>query len=366
MKDGSRLLRVLLKVSEKAANIARVCRQDKALFALLVQEKSAEEKNPRFFQDFKTLADVLIQETIRHDIGLEFPELAGAVKGEENNVFSNTLGETITVEICSTEKQTSELLKKVLDDDETIADLLAKEVHKDILLTNVAISSKNIPTDFEVDISDLGIWIDPIDSTADYISGGEVVDEATGLHLSGLRCVTVLIGAYSQSSGLPVIGVVNQPFYTETDSRWKGMCYWGFSNDSVSCCSIRNNEEPTNRIVLTSRFEEPSIKSKLIDAQFRIIEPAGAGYKIISVALGQAAAYVLSKSSTYKWDVCGPHAILRSQGGGLLDFKKYRDNQDCCDSGMKYSNVDSEAANKGGLIAFREKEILDSLTNILC
>lgn len=71
MKNGSRLLRVLLKVSEKAANIARVCRQDKALFALLVQEKSAEEKNPRFFQDFKTLADVLIQETIRHDIGLE-------------------------------------------------------------------------------------------------------------------------------------------------------------------------------------------------------------------------------------------------------------------------------------------------------
>lgn len=71
MKNGSRLLRVLLKVSEKAANIARVCRQDKALFALLVQEKSAQEKNPRFFQDFKTLADVLIQETIRHDIGLE-------------------------------------------------------------------------------------------------------------------------------------------------------------------------------------------------------------------------------------------------------------------------------------------------------
>lgn len=66
-----RLLAVLLKASEKAANIARVCRQNETLFQMLIQEKHDEEKNPRFFHDFKTLADVLIQETIRHDIGLE-------------------------------------------------------------------------------------------------------------------------------------------------------------------------------------------------------------------------------------------------------------------------------------------------------
>lgn len=71
MRSGSRLLKVLLQASEKAANIARTCRQKEALFQLLVQEKSLEEKNPRFFQDFKTLADVLIQETIRHDIEIE-------------------------------------------------------------------------------------------------------------------------------------------------------------------------------------------------------------------------------------------------------------------------------------------------------
>ena len=71
MKHGSRLLSILLKVSEKAANIARACRQNDVLFKLLVQEKFEEEKNPRFFRDFKTLADVLIQETIRHDIEVE-------------------------------------------------------------------------------------------------------------------------------------------------------------------------------------------------------------------------------------------------------------------------------------------------------
>ena len=71
MKNGSRLIRSLLKVSEKAANIARACRQNEALFSLLIQEKTSSEKNPKFIQDFKTLADVLIQETIRHDIGVE-------------------------------------------------------------------------------------------------------------------------------------------------------------------------------------------------------------------------------------------------------------------------------------------------------
>lgn len=55
-----------------------------------------------------------------------------------------------------------------------------------------------------------------LDSTADYISGNTLIDEVTGLHLSGLRCVTVLIGAYSRTTGLPVLGVVNQPFYSST------------------------------------------------------------------------------------------------------------------------------------------------------
>lgn len=63
------IMEALVNVSEKAANIARVCRRNEHLFSLLVQEKAPEESNPRFVKDFKTLADVLIQETIRHDIG---------------------------------------------------------------------------------------------------------------------------------------------------------------------------------------------------------------------------------------------------------------------------------------------------------
>ena len=58
----------LLRASEKAAHIARLCRAERQLFELLVEEKTGEEKNKRFKQDFKTLADVLIQEVVRKDI----------------------------------------------------------------------------------------------------------------------------------------------------------------------------------------------------------------------------------------------------------------------------------------------------------
>ncbi len=59
----------LIDVSEKASVIARKIRSEHALFDLLVEEKTGESKNKRFIQDFKTLADVLVQETVRHDVG---------------------------------------------------------------------------------------------------------------------------------------------------------------------------------------------------------------------------------------------------------------------------------------------------------
>jgi len=62
------LVAELLKAAEKAAHIARICRQEEVLFQLLVEEKKGDAKNTNFVHDFKTLADVLIQETIKHNV----------------------------------------------------------------------------------------------------------------------------------------------------------------------------------------------------------------------------------------------------------------------------------------------------------
>lgn len=62
-------LKAVISASEKAANIARLCRKNEHLFQLLIEEKKSDEANPRFVSDFKTLADVLIQEAVKHDLG---------------------------------------------------------------------------------------------------------------------------------------------------------------------------------------------------------------------------------------------------------------------------------------------------------
>uniref|UniRef100_A0A8C5P385 Uncharacterized protein n=1 Tax=Jaculus jaculus TaxID=51337 RepID=A0A8C5P385_JACJA len=83
-----------------AANIARACRQQEALFQLLSEEKKAGETKKKFTVDFKTLADVLVQEVIKQNMDSKFPGLGKKIFGEESNEFTNDLGETITIELC--------------------------------------------------------------------------------------------------------------------------------------------------------------------------------------------------------------------------------------------------------------------------
>jgi inositol polyphosphate 1-phosphatase len=59
-----------------------------------------------------------------------------------------------------------------------------------------------------------------VDSTADYINAIELVDDKTGLHISGLRCVCVLIGVYKKSTRVPIMGIINQPFHTNVNSQY--------------------------------------------------------------------------------------------------------------------------------------------------
>ena len=98
------------------------------MFQLLVEEKTGAEKNAKFEQDFKTLADVLIQETVRHEVGKAFPVLQASVMGEESNKFTNRLGNSLTVEVKETMEETKKLLLEVLDNNETAAELLAHQV----------------------------------------------------------------------------------------------------------------------------------------------------------------------------------------------------------------------------------------------
>lgn len=80
--EMSAILRELLCVSEKAANIARACRQQEALFQLLIEEKKDGDKNKKFAVDFKTLADVLVQEVIKQNMENKVRKVAAKVIGK--------------------------------------------------------------------------------------------------------------------------------------------------------------------------------------------------------------------------------------------------------------------------------------------
>lgn len=364
------LLKLLLRVAEKAANVARVCRQEAPLFQLLVQEKTGEDKNKKFVQDFKTLADVVIQEMIRHDVGAQFPEMVGFIHGEESNKFENGLGESVVVTVCATEAETAALLATVLDGDSTAASLLARAIHQDPASINANTDGLSIP----LQPVQLAIWIDPIDATSQYIEGREEELQQGVLSPSGLHCALVLIGVYLRNSGEPVMGVINQPFSHKDGSGWRGEYFWGVSCEGLNLCSVsrpKPGPSPVLSAVLSSS-EKASVKEALssLCGPHSLMYASGAGFKILCVIQGLADVYVLSEGSTFKWDSCAPHALLRAMGGGVVDLSAAL-RSDSAQAELAYHRPNKECAgadlwaNRGGLVAYRDSAQLSKILEAL-
>lgn len=125
-----------------------------------------------------------------------------------------------------------------------------------------------------------------------------------------------------------------------------------------------------------STSENKDIQQRFL-GEFNVQYAAGAGYKLICVAQDLADAYLLSKDTVFKWDSCGPHAILRSLGGGLLTFQglldlaKQGENfrpDDLSRHEVLYnmsveggSSGISKFCNKGGLIAYHKFSVLKAI-----
>ncbi|XP_048345656.1 inositol polyphosphate 1-phosphatase [Sphaerodactylus townsendi] len=355
------LLKSLLAASEKAANIAQLCRQEEALFSLLIEEKRGADKNKKFVQDFKTLADVLIQEVIKHDVGKEFPELQAYIRGEESNKFGNGLGETVVVQVCPSQPETAALLQKVLDRNQTAAELLAAAIHQQVVFSDPALDGVNVTVSTE----NMAVWIDPIDSTNQYIRGRGTVAPVNGIYPSGLHSALVLIGVYNRHSGEPVLGIINEPFFQEKlpEHRWQSRYHWGISYENINLSSLSRPVPQVPPCVVLSSNESVELQKALVPLYGeQICFASGAGYKMLCVALGFADAYVLSEGSTFKWDSCGPHAILRALGGGIANFAgalhAWRAGQHDSLPELTYNKPEEGAvgadrwANHGGVIAY--------------
>ena len=109
-------------------------------------------------------------------------------------------------------------------------------MHADVSLDTSALEGQNFELE-DRDLSDLAVWIDPIDATSQYIKGGQGLEEE-GVPTKGLPVVTVLLGAFLKSSGQPVLGVVNQPFATAGGGRH----HWAVQTSGGADLKMRKKE----------------------------------------------------------------------------------------------------------------------------
>ncbi|KAL5253114.1 hypothetical protein ACHWQZ_G015770 [Mnemiopsis leidyi] len=316
--DAKDFVQSILNLSQQASNLACLIREDPQLNERLTASKSDRINGEA---DFKTLADVLIQCTFSHGLRRKFPGFKINVRGEEDGSFPAQNGKQVKLEITDDAQNTRKLLSQVLKDDSVVEKLSGAvhrnmEVHDDFLNK---ISGLQLP-------EELNVWIDPIDSTKSYIKGGE-----------SLESVTVLVGVHH--AGIPIIGVMTYPFSKQ--QIW-GVCY---GNTCVTNVPKPLGNSPI-KTVYTSTLETDERRDKLRSQGYHVETPAGAGFKLGGVILGAASFYLVSRRSTYQWDTCGPHAILRALGGDVVL-------QSRPDTPLSYN--DSVDPNEG-FVAFLDKQ----------
>ncbi|CAF4714009.1 unnamed protein product, partial [Rotaria socialis] len=203
------------------------------------------------------------------------------------------------------------LLKKLFDNKSTesiekLAEIVSSST--DLVLTEQCKQSfEQIPHDISIDLSTIGIWIDPVDGTQQYINGTDgIIDSRTGIMQDGLPTALVLIGCFDRTDGHAIVGLV----------------YWGTALLNAKYNNLDNvykrNENNSQRVLLHGSIDLNTFTNILDD--WRKIEVAACGNKLLSIGLKQANIYLATKSAAFNWDLCAAHAIIQSANGQILDL----------------------------------------------
>lgn len=130
--------------------------------------------------------------------------------------------------------------------------------------------------------------------------------------------------------------------------------------DDVKVTNLPQATQKNTKLAVVSSSEDEKYIKALRDLGYTVVFSAGAGYKIMKVICGDADLFLLSKNTTFKWDTCGPHAILNAIDGGLFKIEDIIESNNIIE--VDYSD-ERENTNEGGLLALRrdEKHILQDL-----
>lgn len=143
--------------------------------------------------------------------------------------------------------------------------------------------------------------------------------------------------------------------------RYNSKIIWGICmGDDVKVTNLPKITSKNTKLAVVSSSEDEKYIKALRDLGYTVVYSAGAGYKIMKVICGDADLFLLSKNTTFKWDTCGPHAILNAIDGGLFKIEDIIESNNIIE--IDYTD-ERDNANEGGLLALRrdEKHILQDL-----
>lgn len=124
----------------------------------------------------------------------------------------------------------------------------------------------------------------------------------------------------------------------------------------------------STKVCVIGQKEQKSIIDKLTSSGWRVCQIRGCGYKLLCVVDKVADAYILNQPSSFKWDTCGPQAILKALGGNVITFETKNEKR----RELVYHQPDEPVKpggeywrNEGGIIAYISPVICQSLCDVL-
>ncbi|MCI0673939.1 MAG: 3'(2'),5'-bisphosphate nucleotidase CysQ [Myxococcaceae bacterium] len=168
-------------------------------------------------------------------------------------------------------------------------------------------------------------FVDPMDGTREFVARNGQFAVQVGLAIEGT----------------PVLGVVYCP---PSDKLYAGLVGQECSLEVVGerrALRVADVLEPTELRLVVSRSHR-SRRTELMRSELgitRVMESGSVGLKCGLLAEGVADLYLHPSDRSYRWDACGPEAILRAAGGVLTDF-----------AGRPYRYDGREMRNTRGLI----------------
>ena len=170
--------------------------------------------------------------------------------------------------------------------------------------------------DIVADLSDITVFVDPVDGTREFVEGR-------------LRNCQALVGIALK--GFPVAGVIGVPFPSGVlNAEEQSTIVYG--QVGVGYGTIGSKLEPQypdqspKRPIMASGDATIAVmveaRTRLIEEQFKGSNQlyGGAGNKILATALGHVDCTVQHKFGG-PWDTCAPEAVLESMGGTITDMQ---------------------------------------------